>query len=191
MGLWGDDGFSIGGVFEGGISGGRIRLGINLPGPLPDIKLVDEPFGLRDGGRIGDDKRAQASARKLAEIQGRRGPTRGQAAEGRASASKAALAELQARSGPTREQAAERRRRTGRPAARLISSDGHEPGLVSGSARRDAASGSQTVVGATGHVPVGKMAHPLGRTAPMRLRHEIRPGVPCPSCARGETYPLL
>ncbi|WP_411815860.1 hypothetical protein [Gordonia sp. SND2] len=91
MGLWGDDGLSIGGMFSGGISGGRIRLGINLPGPLPDIKLVDEPFGLRDGGRIGDDKRAQASARKLAELQGRRGPTRGQAAEGRASASKATL----------------------------------------------------------------------------------------------------
>lgn len=189
MGLWGDDGISLGGVFEGGISGGRIRLKINLP-VLPDITLIDEPFGLRDGGRIGDDKRAQASARKLAEIQGRRGPTRGQAAEGRASASKATLDALQARSGPTREQAAERRR-TGRPAARLISSDGREPALVSGSARRDAASGSPTVVGATGHVPVGAMAHPLGRTAPMRLRHEIRPGVPCPSCARGETYPLL
>lgn len=23
-----------------------------------------------------------------------------------------------------------------------------------------------------------------------RLRHEISPGVPCPSCARGETYPI-
>lgn len=205
MGLWGDDGVSLGGVFEGGISGGRVRLKINLPGPL-DIPLVDQAF--KRGGQIGQS-RADASRTRLNALHAEKGPTAEQVAarraggvvprraggrdapDDRAEASRAKLNALHARRGPTRGQAAEARGRGDlAPAPRRMASNGRERALVPAGAPRAvkaaaASTDGHALVGAS----AGKMAHPLA-TGPMRKRHEIAPGVACPSCAAGITTPV-
>ncbi len=66
MGLWGEgSGLTIGGVFDGEMTshgnGARIRLGIDLPRPLPDIQLVNVTVpGFKDGGQIPDDRASAA-----------------------------------------------------------------------------------------------------------------------------------
>ncbi len=168
---WGESsGLNIGGVFEGSMksegTGARVKLGINMPFGLPDIPLVNKNVGgLAKGGVIG------------------RGPSRAQAMEASA-----------ARRGGTR---------VNRPRGGLTTSEarGRGPGPRQGGAdaptgRRSGASGSSS----SAHVHQGGgggPAHPLASHArgaagggQRRRKHELAPGVPCPSCATGITKPV-
>ncbi|MCZ4536354.1 hypothetical protein O4159_12925 [Gordonia terrae] len=169
---WGESsGLNIGGVFEGSMksegTGARVKLGINMPFGLPDIPLVNKNVGgLAKGGVIGQS-RAQAMESQAA----RRGGTR-----------------------------------VNRPRGGMTTSEarGRGPGPRQGGAdaptgrRSGGASGSSSghVHGPTGGGGGGPV-HPLAAHArgaagggQRRRKHEIAPGVPCPSCATGITKPV-
>jgi hypothetical protein len=166
---WGEDsGMSIGGVFDGSLrsegSGARLKLGIDLP-ILPTINLVDAKVpGFRRGGVIPG-----------------RGPSRSQVAAQAAEGSRAKLAALH--------------RQHGAPEA----AGGRAPGRRQGGA--DAPTSGHTHAGGGGGA---RPAHGIGAGlvlapgvgmagrggAGVRRRHEVAPGVPCPSCAAGITKPV-
>lgn len=163
MGLWGDSGVSIGGVFDGSMSssgsGARIKLGVNMPGPIPDIPLVDTHVpGFAKGGVIPG-----------------RGPSRGQAMEAQA-----------VRRGQTRRPADARAHTPTSPSATAHRHDTprHTGGRWTGVGTTMAAL-TPASVGLSRGGPVGVQG-----TGPRRLRHEMAPGIPCPSCAAGITKPV-
>lgn len=165
MADWGEgSGANIGGVFDGSMkpegSGARVKLGIDLP-ILPTIPLVNVRVpGLRRGGVIPG-----------------RGPSREQMAASRPDDSRAKLAALHRAHGapdPT----------GGRgPGPRQGGADDHTHGGQGGGARPAHGIGGGLV-----------LAPGIGMGGPgaggIRRRHEIAPGIPCPSCAAGVTKPV-
>lgn len=93
----------------------------------------------------------------------------------RADESKAQLAALHQRHGPTEEQVRARRRQGGKDAPST------RPTPSASSSSSSAPDVGHTLAPRSASAPRG----PFGRR-----KHEIMPGVPCPSCATGETTPV-
>lgn len=161
----------LGGHFDGEMTsegnGARVRAGVRDIPIIGDVDLVNvHVSGFRDGGQVGVDDRAAASAAKLAALHRERGESRPQRQERRAT------------SGAARTAPADSGDRQG----------GRDAPTRSGSS--SAASGSSAAD--AGHVPTGR-TRPTRKVVAVgfaRQRHEIRPGVPCPSCAAGITRPV-
>lgn len=161
----------LGGHFDGEMtsegSGARVRAGVRDIPIIGDVDLVNvHVSGFRDGGQVGVDDRAARSAAKLAALHKERGESRTQRQERRAASGTGRTAPVQA-SGD---------RRGGRDAPTRSGSSA----AASGSSAADA-----------GHVPTGRTpSRKVVVVGFARAKHEIRPGVPCPSCAAGITRPV-
>lgn len=163
---WGEDsGMSIGGVFDGSLrsegNGARLKLGIDLP-ILPTINLVNTTIpGFRRGGVIG------------------KGPSAAQAAESRASAQGRTVLPPAPRG-----QGGQNAPTCGRGFA------GTDPTAPSGHVHHGQG-GARPAHGIGAGLVLSPGVGMAGRGgAGVRRRHEIAPGVPCPSCAAGITKPV-
>ncbi|GAA1480628.1 hypothetical protein GCM10009624_10680 [Gordonia sinesedis] len=160
----------LGGHFDGEMTsegnGARVRAGVRDIPIIGDVDLVNvHVSGFRDGGQVGVDDRAARSAAKLAALHRERGESRTQRQERRATSGAARTA----------------------PAASGDRQGGRDAPTRSGSS--SAASGSSAAD--AGHVPTGRTpSRKVVTVGFARAKHEIRPGVPCPSCAAGITRPV-
>ena len=191
MGLWGEgSGLNIGGVFDGEMTshgtGARIRLGIDLPGPLPDIQLVNVTVpGFAKGGQIPDDRaaRSQASLARLHRQHGTSGEraTSAQLAGGALPTNRAQATEANAAARRRQGGASAPTRRRPNPPRAPRHSAGQRTGIGA-----DMVALTPASVGLSGGGPVGLHAG----TGARRQKHEVCPGVACPSCAAGITIPV-
>ncbi|AFA73605.1 hypothetical protein GPOL_c25780 [Gordonia polyisoprenivorans VH2] len=163
----------LGGHFDGEMTsegnGARVRAGVRDIPIIGDVDLVNvhvSPF--RDGGQVGVDDRAARSTAKLAALHKERGESRTQRQERRAT------------SGAARTAPAASGDRQGRQGGRDAPTRSGSSSAASESSSAD-----------SGHVPTGRTPSRKVITVGLaRARHEIRPGVPCPSCAAGITRPV-
>ena len=163
MGLWGDSGVSIGGVFDGSMSssgsGARIKLGVKMPGPIPDIPLVDTHVpGFAKGGVIPGGVNSTVGRVALPSTPRRQ------------ASAPASYVSVPATPRTANAHRHDTPRHTG----------GRRTGVGTTMAALTPAS-----VGLSRGGPVGVQG-----TGPRRLRHEMAPGIPCPSCAAGITKPV-
>ncbi len=195
MGLWGEgSGLTIGGVFDGEMTshgnGARIRLGIDLPRPLPDIQLVNVTVpGFKDGGQIPDDRAARSQA-VLARLHRQHGTSGERSSVGSMTRRAAGGALPTNRAQATEANMAARRRQGGASAPTRRNPNPptpprHSAGQQTGIGA-DMSALTPSSVGLSRGGPVGLHAG----TGPRRQKHEICPGVACPTCATGITIPV-
>lgn len=103
--------------------------------------------------------------------------------EDKAALSRAKLAALHQQHGTSQERAADANRRAGG----ATDAAGSRQGGRQAPTRGGTASGSKA---AAGHVATGRGPSVVGGAAFARRKHEISPGIACPSCASGITTPV-
>ncbi|QHN17867.1 hypothetical protein [Gordonia amarae] len=189
-------GFSFGGspYFDGAMtsegSGARVRLDVKDLPIIGDVNVVNVSVpGFAKGGQIGEDPAAKSRA-KLAALHRQHGPSGERSSAGNITRRAAGGALPTNRAQATEANIAARRRQGGASAPTRRNPNPPTPPRHSGGQRTgigaDMAALTPASVGLSGGGPVGLHAV----TGARRQKHEICPGVACPSCAVGITIPV-